>query len=140
RATDDKLELSEQIAMCLADRRQAGKVKHEIVDQIRQRLYMITAGHEDLNDADKLSGDAMHKLAVRRNPVSDRDLASDSTLVRLENGRTEQELGFLQELPVHLFIQQCKQAPDRIVLDMDTTCDEVHGDQQLSFYNGFYKT
>lgn len=140
RATDEKLELSEQIAMCLADRRQPGKVKHELVDQIRQRLCMVTAGYEDLNDADKLSGDGMHKIAVGNNPVTDRDLASDSTLVRLENGRTEQELGLLQELLVHVFIQQHKRAPDRIVLDMDTTCDEVHGYQQLSFYNGFYKT
>ena len=140
RAADEKLELSEQIAMCLVDRRQPGKVKHELVDQIRQRLCMVTAGYEDLNDADKLSGDGMHKIAVGKNPVTDRDLASDSTLVRLENGRTEQELCFLQELLVHLFIQQHKQAPDRIVLDMDTTCDEVHGYQQLSFYNGFYKT
>lgn len=140
RAADDKLELSEQIAMCLVDRRQPGKVKHELVDQIRQRLCMVTAGYEDLNDADKLSGDGMHKIAVGKNPVTDRDLASDSTLVRLENGRTEQELGFLQELLVHVFIQRHKQAPDRIVLDMDTTCDEVHGYQQLSFYNGFYKT
>ena len=140
RAADKKLELSEQIACCLVDKRQPGKIKHEIIDQVRQRLCMIAAGYEDVNDADKLSGDAMHKIAVGRNPVTDGDLASDSTLVRLENGRTEEELGFLQELLVHVFIQQHKHAPDRIVLDMDTTCDEVHGYQQLSFYSGFYKT
>jgi len=61
RAADEKLELSKRIAM-LADRRQLGKIKHEIVEQIRQRLYMITAGHEDHNDADKIQpGDIVKK-------------------------------------------------------------------------------
>jgi len=139
-AADKKLKLSEQMARCLVDKRQPGKVQHEMIDQIRQRLCMIAAAYEDLNDADKLSGDAMHKMVVGRNPVTDYDLASDSTLVRFENDRTEQELKGLQAVLVQLFIQQYKRAPDRIVLDMDTTCDEVHGYQQLSFYNGFYKT
>jgi hypothetical protein len=140
RAMDDRLRLSEQMSHCLRETRQIGKIKHSIVAQIRQRLYMIAAGYEDLNDADKLSGDGMHKVAVGRNPISDPDLASDATLGRLENGRTDQELGFLEELLVYLFLQKHKKPLSRIILDMDTTCDEVHGYQQLSFYNGFYKT
>jgi hypothetical protein len=140
RGMDDRLSLSEQISFCLRETRQIGKIKHSIVSQVRQRLNMIAAGYEDLNDADRLAGDAMHKLSAGRNPVTESDLASDATLGRLENGRTEQELKFLQELLVHVFIQQHKKAPLRLVLDMDTTCDEVHGYQQLSFYNGFYKT
>jgi hypothetical protein len=140
RAVDDRLKLSEQIAYCLRDSRQIGKIKHSYVSQVRQRLNMIVSGNEDLNDADTLAGDGMHKLAAGRNPESDPDLASDATLGRFENDRTEEELTFLQELLVHLFIQQQKSPPQRIALDMDTTCDEVHGYQQLSFYNGFYKT
>jgi hypothetical protein len=140
RAIDEQLRLSEQIAYCLRDGRQEGKIKHSLISQIRQRFCMIAAGYEDLNDADKLSHDGMHKVAVGRNPISDPDLASDATLGRLENSRTEEELSFLQELLVHVFIQQHKAVPRRIILDMDTTCDEVHGYQQLSFYNGFYKT
>jgi hypothetical protein len=140
RAMDDRLRLSEQVAYCLRDGRQEGKIKHSLVSQIRQRFCMMSAGYEDLNDADKLSRDGMHKVAVGRNPLTDPDLASDATLGRLENSRTEEELTFLQELLVHVFIQQHKTAPLRIILDMDTTCDEVHGYQQLSFYNGFYKT
>ncbi len=140
RAMDERLKLSEQIAYCLRDSRQAGKIKHSYVSQIRQRLGMIAAGYEDLNDADKLSGDPMHKINGGRNPETDPDLASDATLQRLEYGRSEEELTFMQELLVHLFIQQHKRPPERIILDMDTTCDEVHGYQQLSFYNGFYKT
>lgn len=140
RAIDDKLGLSEQIALCLQDGRQAGKIRHSYISQVRQRLNMIVSGYEDLNDADALSGDGMHKLAAGRNPESDADLASDATLGRFENERTEEELNLLQGLLVDLYIQQQKTRPQRIALDMDTTCDEVHGYQQLSFYNGFYKT
>jgi hypothetical protein len=140
RGVDERLRLSEQISYCLADSRQEGKIKHSVVSQIRQRLNMIAAGYEDLNDADKLAHDGMHKIVAGRNPETDLDLASDATLGRLENSRTEEELTFLQELLVHVFIQQQRTTPKRIILDMDTTCDEVHGYQQLSFYNGFYKT
>ena len=140
RGVDDRLRLSEQISDCLADSRQEGKIKHSVVNQIRQRLNMIMAGYEDLNDADKLAHDGMHKIAAGRKPETEPDLASDATLGRLENGRTEEELIFLQELLVRVFIQRQRKVPKRIILDMDTTCDEVHGYQQLSFYNGFYKT
>lgn len=140
RGVDDRLRLSEQIAYCLAERRQKGKIKHSVLSQIRQRLNMIVAGYEDLNDADQLASDGIHKLVAGRNPQTEPGLASDATLGRLEIGRSEQELTFLQELLVHVFIQQQKRNPERITLDMDTTCDEVHGYQQLSFYNGFYKT
>lgn len=139
RAMDDTLRLSEQIAFCLRDSRQEGKIKHSHLSLIRQRLNMIDSGYEDLNDADTLASDAMHKVAAGRNPVSDPDLASDATLSRFENERTEEELTFLQELLVRIFIQQHPKAPERLPLDIDTTCGEVHGYQQLSFYNGFYK-
>lgn len=140
RSADDSLRLSEQIAFCVRESRQLGKIRHSLVSQIRQRLLMICAGYEDLNDADQTASDAMHKLASGLNPDSDRDLASDSTLQRFESGRSEEELNFLEELFVHVFIQKQKRCPNKITLDMDTHCDEVHGYQQLSFYNGFYKT
>jgi hypothetical protein len=147
RSADDKLRLSEQIALCLEDKRQSGKVKYKLVDLIRQRLNMIACGYEDLNDADKLANDPMHKICGGRNPDSDWDLASDSTLVRFENtDKDEQskrdrqrELEQLQELLVHLYVQQQTKIPYRIVLDIDGACDVAHGQQQLSFYNGFYQ-
>jgi hypothetical protein len=56
----------------------------------------------------------------------------------LENAVTTTENGFLQGLLLHSYIQQFAQPPKHIVLDVDTTCDPVHGYQQLSFFNGFY--
>ncbi|QQR60206.1 MAG: transposase [Candidatus Melainabacteria bacterium] len=36
--------------------------------------------------------------------------------------------------------QETQKPPKKLVLDLDTTCDPVHGYQQLSFYNAFYST
>ena len=73
-------------------------------------------------------------------PKSGRDLASDSTLGRLENVRTAEELEKLQELLVYVFVQQLKKVLFKSVIDIDGTCDPTHGNQQLSVFNGFYGT
>lgn len=136
RQIDENLHLSEQIALCLADRRDASYVKHLIVALIRQRLYAIASGYEDGNDAAFLRHDPMHKLAVSGADV----LASQPTLSRFENSVEETEIVLLQKLLIQSYVQRFKRPPAKVVLDMDTTCDEVHGYQQMSFWNGFYDT
>ena len=138
KAADEKLRLSEQIGLNLKDMRQGGKVKFSLVEMILQRLFMICTGNEDINDADRLASDPMHKLACGRNPDSNLDLASDSTLGRLENNRTDEELEKLQQILVWLFVQRQTAKPFKLVIDIDGTCDPTHGGQQLSFINGFY--
>ncbi len=138
REVDDRLALSQQVAMCIADRRDTSYVKHHVHNLIRQRMYAIAAGHEDANDADWLKNDPMHKVCVGKLPVSGASLASQPTLSRLENAITAAENGFLQRLLVYSYIQRFAKPPQHIILDVDTTCDPVHGYQQLSFFNGFY--
>jgi hypothetical protein len=46
----------------------------------------------------------------------------------------------LQKLLVHQYIRYEKKRPPVVRLAMDTTCDEVFGYQQMSFYNGYYQT
>jgi hypothetical protein len=118
RAADDRLNLSEQIALKLDDKRQSGKVKYSLVDMVRQRMYMIATGNEDVNDADRLASDPMHKICVGSNPETESDLASDSTIGRLESNRTAEELERLQQLLVHLYLQRLPKIPDKIVLDI----------------------
>lgn len=79
----------------------------------------------------------MHKLVLGR-ATSDRNLASQPTISRLENSVTSEELSFLQDLLVHTYIKKHKKPPKKLVLDLDTTCDPVHGYQQLSFYNALF--
>lgn len=140
RQVDNKLKLSEQLAAILGDKRHPGRVKHSLCLQLRQRLYMIGSGHEDANDADHLRFDPAHMVAFGRRPEDALAGASQETLCRLENSMTEAQLSVMQRFLVMLFIARHKKAPEKLVLDMDTTCDEVHGYQQLSFYNGFYST
>lgn len=136
---DDKLKLTEQASLCIAEKRRPDLIKHDAQAVLRQRVYAIAAGYEDVNDAQVLRFDPMHKIAVR-DGVDVPDLASQPTISRFENSIGEKELEFLQDLLVHLYVQQHKKPPRKISLDLDTTCDPVHGYQQLSFFNGFYGT
>lgn len=139
RLVDDKLELTKNASFCIAEKRRPDSIKHSILDILRQRIYGIAAGYEDANDATSLRFDPMHKLANGK-ALNDSDLASQPTISRLENSITKEELTFLQELLVHTYIRKHRKQPKKLVLDLDTTCDPVHGHQQLSFYNGFYGT
>ena len=137
--------LTERLATCLRDRRQPGKVRQPLRDLFRQRVYQIAAGYEDCNDADRLAGDPMLKLAVGRCPQSDRPLASQPTLSRFENSVSPGDLYRLSEALVEFFIHSgaggsChgKGTPRQIVLDLDATDDPTHGQQQLTFFHGYY--
>jgi hypothetical protein len=140
RKADEKLELTELAAFCIRDGRRADLVKHKLRALLRQRIYAIAAGYEDCNDAGKLAVDVMHRMAVGYLPSDRKYLASQPTLSRWENCVDEVALKALQQLLVHTYIRRIKKRPKLIRLAMDTTCDEVHGYQQLSFYNGFYQT
>lgn len=139
RKADDRLELSELASLSLKDWR-TGSRKHDLVDLLRQRIYGIAVGYEDCNDAANLRFDLMHKLAVGYTPQDEQLLASQPTLSRFENSVDDVSLKSLQSLLVHLYVHSRKRAPKVVRLSMDTTVDEVHGYQQLSFYNGFYET
>ena len=82
KAIDERLGLSKSLAGCLRDSRQAGKVAHETIELMRQRIFAIALGYPDGNDARELSDDPLHKLAVGRDPVQGGSLASQPTLSR----------------------------------------------------------
>src|SRR6266850_2924015 len=85
KACDERLGLTERLARCIVDTRQAGKVEHTIRDLVRQRLYGIACGYADCNDAARLAEDPIQKLLVGRDPLSGAALASQPTLSRFEN-------------------------------------------------------
>jgi hypothetical protein len=137
---DRKLGLSEGMVGCLRDGRQRGKVRHEMVELLRQRVYLIAAGYEDCNDSDSLREDPAVKLAVGRLPEGGEDLASQPTLSRFENRITRRELWQMGEVFVESWIRgHGRHAPREIILDFDATDDETHGQQQLTFFHGYYE-
>lgn len=74
------LRVAERLARCIDDPRCPGQV----VYMIGLRMKMIAAGYVDGNDANRLRSDPIFKMAQDA-PHSGRDLASQSTMCRLEN-------------------------------------------------------
>lgn len=140
RKADEELELLELATYCLGEQRRPELVKHSLLNLLRQRVYAIAAGYEDCNDAKTLRFDPMHKLALAMLPSETRGGASQPTLSRFENSVDETSLKAVQELLIHTFIRKHKKPPSCVRLHMDATDDEVHGYQQLSFWNGFYQS
>lgn len=137
REVDRELGVTRRMARCLDDGREPGKVQHEIESLVLQRVLQIAAGYEDCNDADRLRGDPILKLCCGRRP-EEGDLASQPTLSRFENAVGWGELRALRDALVRVFISQQADPPKQVVIDLDSTDDEVHGHQQLRLFNGYY--
>jgi hypothetical protein len=144
-AGDRQLGLTEALAACLLDKRQAAKVDHGVLEQLRQRVHGIALGCPDGNDAAKLRDDPMMKLACDRDPVQGEALASQPTLSRFENSiRGRQLLEMSCTLAETVIGEQARrrrgQKLRRIIIDIDPTCDPTYGAQQLTLFNGYYGT
>jgi hypothetical protein len=138
---DRDLGLCEAIARHVPERR-GPSVRHSLTTLVRQRVYQIACGYEDQNDSDTLRSDPLLKLVLGSLPQTGADLASQPTISRLENApdakaclRIAQELG-------ELYIRERGKdgAPQRVLLDFDATDDPTHGEQEGSYYHGYYKT
>ena len=142
---DRQMDLTEALSGCLLDDRQSGKVRHELLEQIRQRVFSIAAGCPDGNDAAKLRDDPMLKLSCGREP-DEEALASQPTLSRFENSVSRTHLLRMSYRLAETVIgeqarrRRGKNRPRRIIVDLDPTCDPTYGAQQLTFFNGFYDT
>ena len=138
RQADNALRLMTGIAGSITDRRDYRYTDHNLETLLRQRTYQIVAGYEDCNDANVVRKDPALKTACGRK-LSDEDLGSQPTLSRLENAITRNDLYRLGEYFVHLYIRRNrKRKPKRIILDLDGTDDPTYGDQQLTFFHGYY--
>ena len=82
---DTQLQLTKRLAACLIDARQPGKVQHQTLELLRQRVFGLACGYADCNDAARVGDDAIHKLLVDRDPIAGPALASQPTLSRFEN-------------------------------------------------------
>lgn len=144
KAADQRLRLSEQLAACLRDRRQPGKVAHEIVEMFRQRLFAIACGYADCNDAARLADDPIHKMLVGRDPIDGDPLASQPTLSRFENAGSRTALfrmaNALCDSVIETQRRRRRGKAKWITIELDPTDDPTHGGQQLSLFNGHYDT
>lgn len=138
RPLDDRLGLTAGFAACLSDSRDPSRVLHDRHEQVRQRVYQIDLGYEDCNDADTLRHDPLLKTVCNRTPHDPVGLSSQPTLSRFENAPDGLTLRRLVRFFERTWVDSLPADTEVVILDIDSTDDETHGQQQLSFFHGFY--
>src|SRR5437899_1145569 len=138
RGIEKKLGLAARLASCMRDRRNPERIVHPLEEMLRLRMFAIAAGYEDADDCDSLRYDPIFKMAVGHAPESGDPLCSQPTMSRLENAPSKIEMARLMAALVDGFCDSYRRAPSSITLDIDDTCDTVHGHQQLSLFNAHY--
>lgn len=158
-AADKKFRTIEKMAACFTDHRKSQRVEHPVLDMLRQRIYSICCGHEDLNDHDDLCGDPAFAAALQKPDISGKNrkhqryrgkpLASKCSLNRLElsdpeghgNDRYKRicaDFEKLETLPMELFIERMTTEPSKLIIDFDATDFILHGNQEGKFFHGYY--
>ncbi len=134
RAADKKLGLIESINKIIKDPRNPKWIEHTQLSLLRQRIYSIALGYEDLNDHTELRNDIAFQTAINEEKI----LASQSTLCRLENRISSQEIAMMHEVLIETFINSFTSKPKELILDFDATDDPTHGNQEGKFFHGYY--
>lgn len=137
---DAVLGLTTALAAVLPDpRRRRGR--HTLETLLRQRVYQIAAGYADQNDADALRHDPLLKLVCGRLPETSPDLASQPTFSRFENGFSARDCYRLAAALGAVYLAERERAgvPTHLVLDLDSTDDPTHGEQEGSGYHGYFR-
>ena len=159
RELDRRLGIVERFAGCFADARNPELIEHTVEELVRQRVFGLALGYEDLNDHDEVRRDALLAAAVgkpdptgqdrRREQDRGKALAGKSTLNRLEWGlaseiatdryrRIAVDREAVDRFFVDLFLDSEKKAPAQIILDLDATDILLHGSQEGRFFHGYY--
>lgn len=118
-----------------------GPARHSLAALVRQRVFQITCGYADQNDANTLRTDPLLKLVCGRLPETGIDLASQPTFSRLENAVDRRAAEAMARALVTVYLRERGRAgpPSRILLDLDGTDDPAHGKQEGVAYHGYYR-
>ena len=145
-----KMQMHDRISAAVPDPRNQLMVTHEQPEQVHQRLLQLSAGYEDLNDSATLRKDpALISLVLDGKPKPDKqeELSSSPTLCRMENRFDRSCIEAMATLQVDLYLERNKERFDDalhkrgellIVMDLDPTDLETHGQQPFAFFNGHY--
>jgi hypothetical protein len=137
-----------QFAACFRDYRDPARITHGVSALVRQRIYGLALGYEDLNDHEQLRHDPLFAVLAEATDLA-APLAGKSTLNRLELSaatvddaerykKIAVDHAAVDRLLVDVFLKAHATPPAEIVLDLDATDDPVHGAQEGRFFHGFY--
>src|SRR5262245_38740274 len=140
RELDDALDLSQSAASELLDPRTGRNARHSLTALLRQSIYSRLAGYTDLNDAQRLRFDpAMRNVVGGR--ARDKTAASTSQIGRFETKTlaAPSNLSRLLDLSGRWIDRAHRHRKlTRLILDMDSSVSETHGQQQGSASNGHF--
>ncbi len=134
REVDKKLDLTKKFSKFISDSRNPLYVEHSNLDMLRQRVYSLCLGYEDLNDQQSLRSDTALQTAIGKNSA----LASAPTLCRFENRGDRVAAVEYHKILLKTFVNSFKSPPQVLILDFDATDDRVHGNQIGKFFHGYY--
>lgn len=157
REVENRTGILRSFAECFRDERDPRLIEHSKEELIRQRVYALALGYEDLNDHDELRADYLLAAIVEKGDPTGQSrrceedrgkpLAGKSTLNRLElypqTGRDPYKKiavdpQAVERCLVKIFLESRRRAPKRIILDFDATDDPVYGKQEGRFFHGYY--
>jgi hypothetical protein len=154
RQIDHGLGVTRALARCFEDRRDERFVDHSVEELLRQRIYGMALGYEDLNDHARLRYDPLLAVACEKTDPLGRDrlhdqsaaLAGAATLNRLELSNNKRTRGHkLPHAPAKvadclltLAVRCLPKHAKEIVLDLDSMGHVVHGLQEGRHFHAYY--
>lgn len=150
RQVESRNKILGRFAACFTDGRDPRRVKHSVEQLVKQRVYGLALGYEDLNDHERLRHDPLLTLLSGKTEPTQEPLAGKSTLNRLELTLPEADVApqrykkilfdpeSADRLLVDLFVEAHVIPPAEIILDLDATDDPLHGKQEGRFFHGYY--
>lgn len=139
RQAEERIKIIEGMSEQIRDKRDPNRITHSMEQLVLQRVLQLANGYEDAVDCNLMRQDPLLKIACKRIRICGEEmLASQPTMTRLENQVTKRENGGMRNLFVERFIEQHKRVPEEILLDIDGWDAPTHGNQQLSFFHGYY--
>jgi hypothetical protein len=155
---EQRREIMKRFSECFMDYRDQRYCEHSVEELVKQRIYGIALGYEDLIDHDELRVDPLLATIIKQEPTGEdrrrkrdkgKPMAGKSTLNRMElrsdePGEDERYKKIavneeaLKRLLVQVFLEAREEAPEMLVLDLDSTDDVIHGHQEGRFFHGYY--
>lgn len=159
RKLDRELGILTEAAARLSDPRSQKYVVHDAERLVVQQVYQLLGGNFDANDSNVLRNDPLFQTLADVSPTPQGPLASGSTVSRFKYAYTRrqrhlpldertieeecqaakcQRIEVINQFLAETFVKTRLIKPPRIVVDLDASDDPAHGQQQLTFWHGYF--